>query len=131
MPANATEDLVTPLTVSATVANYIAEFNISEVPAAAIDNARTAMVDAIGIMLAGSTEHAFRIVLEMVLQECASPQASIVGQTVRTTPQLAAFANGVALHAMDYDMTYFIGQPMSPMIPAILALAEKRGSTQS
>ena len=28
-------------------------------------------------------------------------------------------------------MTYVIGQPMSPMIPAILALAETRGATQA
>ena len=130
-PPDVKEDLVTPPSVSATIANYIAQFKLSEAPATAIENARRAMIDSIGVMLAGSTEHAFRIVLEMVLQERASPQASIVGHTVRTTPQLAAFANGVALHAMDYDMTHFIGQPMSPMVAAILAVAEARGSTQS
>ena len=117
--------------VTGRVADYIVGFDLAQVPADAIENARTALLDSVGIMVAGSTDHAFHIVRDMVREEAAAPRCSVVGETARSSPQLAAFANGVALHAMDYDMTYFIGQPMSPMIPAILALAETRGATQA
>ncbi|MCC6890759.1 MAG: MmgE/PrpD family protein [Hyphomicrobiales bacterium] len=120
-----------PQTVTGRIADHVAGFNLADVPGPAIENARTALLDSVGIMIAGSTDHAFRIVRDMVRLEAASPQSSVVGEAVLTSPQLAAFANGVALHAMDYDMTYFIGQPMSPMIPAILAFAEIHNSTQA
>src|SRR5207248_1770510 len=48
----------------------------------------------------------------------------IVGQSVRTSPQLAALANGVAGHAMDYDISYISGQVMAALVPAVLPVAE-------
>jgi 2-methylcitrate dehydratase PrpD len=51
----------------------------------------------------------------------------VVGQSFRTSPQLAALANGVAAHIMDYDFSSLLGQPTSPIIPALLPLAEHRG----
>ena len=43
----------------------------------------------------------------------------------------AALANGVALHALDFDFTFQQGQMMAPVIPALLPLAEKLDATQS
>jgi 2-methylcitrate dehydratase PrpD len=54
---------------------------------------------------------------------------SVVGQSFRASPQLAALANGVAAHAMDYDFSYIMGQPMAPIIPALLPLAEQTGAS--
>src|SRR5262249_34012044 len=48
-----------------------------------------------------------------------------------TSPQLAALANGVAAHAMDYDFTFLSGQSVSPVIPAILPVAETTGAAPS
>jgi 2-methylcitrate dehydratase PrpD len=45
------------------------------------------------------------------------------------SPQLAALAIGVAAHIMDYDMSSLLGQPTSPIIPALLPLAESIGAT--
>jgi len=46
---------------------------------------------------------------------------SIVGQSLRSSPQLAALANGVAAHAMDYDFTFLTGQSVSAVIPGAAA----------
>src|SRR6516225_9074024 len=51
--------------------------------------------DTIAVMLAGSREEGAAIVCEMVQQEGAAPKVSVVGQPFRTSPQLAALANGV------------------------------------
>jgi 2-methylcitrate dehydratase PrpD len=65
----------------------------------------------------------------MVTAEGAAPAVGIVGQSIRTSPQLAALANGVASHAMDYDLTYVSGQAMAPVVPAVLPLAEATGAS--
>src|SRR5438874_7412156 len=93
-----------------------------------IDRARVAFIDTMGVMLAGSREDVARLVLEMVKVEGAAPVATIVGQPLRASPQLAALANGVAAHAMDYDFTFLSGQSVSPVIPALLPLAESIGA---
>ena len=53
----------------------------------------------------------------------------MIGSPLRTSPQLAALANGVASHALDFDFTYTQGQFMAPVIPALLPLAESNGAT--
>jgi len=53
-----------------------------------------AFIDTFAVMLAGSREEGTGIVCEMVQQEGAVPRVSVVGQSFRTSPQLAALANG-------------------------------------
>ena len=115
-----------PLT--AVLADFIARFDLKNAPPEAIERARVAFIDTMGVMLAGSHEEVSHLVVEMVKLEGATPAASIVGQSLRTSPQLAALANGVAGHAMDYDLSYLSGQAVAPVIPAVLALAESTGA---
>ena len=65
----------------------------------------------------------------MVQGEGAAPAVSVIGSALRTSPQLAALANGVASHALDFDFTFTQGQLMAPVIPALLPLAEQTGAT--
>ena len=118
-------------TLAAVLAEFIARFDLKNAPPEAIERARVAFIDTIGVMLAGSPEEVSHLVVEMVKLEGAAPAASIVGQSLRTSPQLAALANGVAGHAMDYDFTYLTGQSVAPVIPAVLALAEATGAAPS
>src|SRR5262245_49685607 len=116
-------------TISQVVADYIAGFDLKSAPPAALDRARIAFIDTIGVMLAGSHEEVSHLAVEMVKDEASAPQATIVGQSLRASPQLAALANGVASHAMDYDLTYVSGQAAAAIVPAILPLAETLGAT--
>jgi 2-methylcitrate dehydratase PrpD len=113
-----------------TIADFVAGFDLAAVPPRAIERARFAFLDTLAVMLAGSREEGTAIVCEMVQQEGAAPKVSVVGQPFRTSPQLAALANGVAAHIMDYDLSApLLGQPASPVIPALLPLAESVGAT--
>jgi 2-methylcitrate dehydratase PrpD len=113
------------------LAEFIASFDLKTVPPEVIERARLAFIDTVGVMLAGSRQEVSRIVCEMVRLEGTAPSASVVGQSLRASPQLAALANGVAAHAMDYDFTYISGQSISAVIPAILPIAETAGATPS
>lgn len=116
-------------TISQVVADYIAGFELKSAPPAATDRARIAFIDTIGVMLAGSHEEVSHLAVEMVKDEASAPQATVVGQSLRASAQLAALANGVASHAMDYDLTYISGQAAAAIVPAILPLAETLGAT--
>jgi len=53
----------------------------------------------------------------------------IVGRGIRTSPQNAALANGTATQALDYDLSFMIGQSTAALIPGLLPLAESTGAT--
>jgi 2-methylcitrate dehydratase PrpD len=116
-------------TLSRILAEYIVGFDLKNVPPDVIRTARICFIDTVGVMLAGSQEHISSIVCDMVRAEGAAAAVSIVGQSLRTSPQLAALANGVAGHAMDYDFTYLSGQAVTAVIPAILPVAESVHAT--
>jgi 2-methylcitrate dehydratase PrpD len=113
------------------IAEYIVGFDLKTIPEPVIDRARVFFTDSIGVMLAGSHEEVSHLIYEMVKAEGAAPSATIVGQSLRSSPQLAALANGVAGHAMDYDFTFVAAQAIAAVIPAILPLAETTGASPS
>jgi len=49
-----------------------------------------AFTDTVGVMLAGSRQEVSHILCDMVRLEGSAPSASIVGQSLRASPQLAA-----------------------------------------
>src|SRR4051794_18365404 len=67
------------------LAEYIVGFDLDNVPQAVIDRSRIALIDTIGVMLAGSHEEVSHIALEMVKAEAAAPTTTIVGQSLRTS----------------------------------------------
>ena len=97
--------------VSEIIADFIAGFDLKRVPPVAIERARTAFVDTVGVMLAGSQLPPANIVGEVVRLTASAPAATI-GSPLRAAPQLAALANGVAGHDMEFD------SPISPARPS-------------
>ena len=87
--------------------------------------AAMAFVDTCGVMLAGSAEPAARIAQSMAAEEGVG-QCLVVGTSIATSPMLAAFANGVAAHALDYDDMCFVSlaHPSCVLVPALLAAGE-------
>ena len=113
------------------IAHFIVNFDLKNAPPVVVDRARVAFIDTVGVMLAGSQHPPTGIVCDMIKLEGSAPAATIVGRPMRASAQLAALANGVSGHAMDYDLTYFAGQAMAALIPAILPIAETAKSSPS
>ncbi len=111
------------------IAAYASDYDLAKAPPAAIEAARIAFIDTIGVMLAGSGEEVAHIAFDMVVQEGGAPKSTIAGRGRRSSPQLAALANGVAAHGMDFDLTYMSGQSTAGIIPALLALGEAVGAS--
>jgi MmgE/PrpD N-terminal domain len=115
---------------SQSIADFVTGFDLKSVPPIVIERARIAFVDTVGVMLAGSQLPPADIVCDIIKLEGSAPVATIVGRPLRTSPQLAALANGVAGHAMDFDLNT-AGQSVAGVIPAILPVAETTGATPS
>lgn len=113
-----------PARLSELIAAYVTGFDLNSVPPEVIERARMVIIDTIGVMLAGSHEPVTRKVLAMTRAEASAPQASIVLERQRASPQLAALVNGVAAHGMDYDFTFLRAQSIVALVPAILPVAE-------
>ncbi len=113
------------------IADFIANFDLKNAPPIVIDRARTAFVDTVGVMLAGSQHHPTDLICDIIKAEGSAPAATVVGRPLRASVQLAALANGVSGHAMDFDLTYFAGQSMASVVPTILPIAEVSKSSPS
>jgi 2-methylcitrate dehydratase PrpD len=111
------------------LAEFVVAFDLKQVPPEIVELARLAFIDTVGVAVAGSHDEVAHIAAGMVKLEGTAPQCTIIGQSFKASPQLAALANGVSSHAMDYDFSYVSGQSAAPVIPALLALAESAGAT--
>jgi len=111
---------------TSTIAEFVAKSRWEDCPADAVDAARRAILDCLGVMLAGSIEPAARIVTGIAKAEGGAPLATVVGASLRTGAVWAALANGTAAHALDFDDTNFamMGHPSAPVLSAALAAGE-------
>ena len=114
------------VTASARIAEFLVKTTLDDCPREALALARRAALDTVGVMLAGASEPAARIVREVARAEGGTPLCTVVGTNLRTSVTWAALANGVAGHAHDFDDTNFalMGHPSVPLLAAALAAAE-------
>ena len=104
----------------------IADFVVAgSPPAAARQRAAAAICDTAGVILAGATEPAARMVQQMVAEESRG-DCRVLGTAATAGPGGAALANGVAAHALDFDDMCFVSlaHPSCALVPAILAAGE-------
>ena len=114
-----------------TLARYAVESRLSDIPKEIVDTAKLRVLDILGVMLGGSVEPCTRMALEMIQEAGGKPEVNIAGHRASTSRLHAAFVNGVAAHALDYDDGP-IGTPnhiSSTTFPAPLALGEVVGAS--
>ena len=109
------------------LADFIINTNTAEIPPEALDGARDAFIDTIGCGLVGTLEETSGIVVRFLREQGGNAQATVWGSGLTTTATDAAFANGVSVHALDYDDTHsdLRGHPSATLVPAILATGER------
>ena len=115
-------------TVIQRLAERIRSFGDKNVTKQAIELSRTAIIDTIGVTLAGSVEPcATNLLRTPGIAEAPGP-CTLFGTNRKTSALDATFFNGTASHALDYDD---FSQPMgghqsAPLVAPLLAVAEER-----
>jgi len=117
--------------ITETLARFVVETPLDKIPEAVLNGARDALIDTIGVAIAGTLEPINDIGLAWVKDVGARPQATLWGQALSTSPAEAAFVNGMCAHALDYDdsLPSLRGHPSPTMVPAALAVAETIGAS--
>ena len=118
-------------TVIEQLAAYATAESFEKLPAAAIGAARLAILDTLGVTLAGSVEDTALRARALIAHRRSAEEATVVGTSLRGCVEDAAFANGTASHALDYDdvQASLSGHPSAPILSPALAVAERAGAS--
>ena len=88
---------------------------------------RMLLLDGLAVAAAGAHEHGPALMARQVSSDTAGGSATVIGHQFRTAPPLAARINGMSMHVLDYEpMWKPANHAVSPLLPALLALAESR-----
>jgi len=101
---------------------FVSDLSPNRIPEEAARVARMGFIDCIGTMIVGRNEDSVRIMTE-TLAPGDGPATLTFGKRKAPAPE-AAWINGVAAHALDYDDVALRGHPSTVLVPAILAEAE-------
>jgi 2-methylcitrate dehydratase PrpD len=118
------------------VARFAVETRYDDIPGDVIALGKKSILDGIGLALAGSVAQSGALVrrhLESL--GLGSGPSTVIALQRKLAPRFAAFANGVAIHAEDFDDTQLavaetrvyglLTHPTAPALPAALAMGER------
>jgi len=121
-------------------AQFVVETKYQDLPPELVALGKKSILDGIGLMFAGSAGTIgplSRAYLESLA--FSRGDATVVGSSLRVPARFAAFANGVGIHADDYDDTQLavapdrvyglLTHPTAPCLAAALAVAESKGAS--
>lgn len=119
------------------VARFIVGTTSRRIPAEVMHLGKRSILDGLGLALAGNAAESGHLV-RSYLKKLGCTGASgctIIGSDLKAPPRFAAFANGIAIHADDYDDTQLavakdrvyglLTHPTAPALPPVLALGER------
>ena len=129
------EDVRAVPAVTDEAAGFVAGLRLEAIPGPAIERGHVHMLDALGLALAGARAAASAVCRDHVAALGTRGGASVLGAAMRTAPRFAAFLNGTAMHADNFDDTAPQASPTrnggihatAAVLPAALAVAEDRG----
>lgn len=119
------------------VAGFITDTRASDLPEDLVELGKKSILDGLGLALSGAVAKSGELVSAYLSSMALSGPASVLGTRFKVPPRFAAFANGTAIHADDYDDTQLavgkdrvyglLTHPTAPCLPAALAVAETGG----
>jgi 2-methylcitrate dehydratase PrpD len=120
---------------------YVAEFVLNttyeEIPAEVIELGKKSILDGFGLALAGSVAKSGGLSRKYIqsLGLCDG-KSIVIGTSLKAAPRFAAFANGVSIHADDFDDTQLavakdrvyglLVHPTAPVLPPAFAIGEEK-----
>lgn len=114
-------------TLAFAIASRINALSFAGLPPQTVHWARLAIADNIAVALGGCREPSVDTLLSLTEMSGVRGSCTVLGRAVTLPALEAAFVNGAAAHALDFDdcSPTMDGHPSVPMVPALLALAEE------
>ncbi len=113
------------------LANQARALTLAEIPEVTRAWARQCILDYTACGIAGASDELVHILLAEMQEQGGKEAASLVGHAGKLPVASAALVNGAAAHTLDFDDVNLAmpGHPSVAILPALLALAEERGSS--
>ncbi len=129
-----------PPSLTAHVADFTVATKLADLPPALVELGRKSILNGLGLALAGAVAESGHIVNGYLADlGFARGDSTVLGTELRLPARFSAFANGIAIHAHDYDDAQLamakdrvyglLMHPTAPVLPAVLAFAEREGSS--
>lgn len=113
-----------------TLARFVANLEYDTIPREVLERAKRQVLDVVGVALVGSRQPVGLLATKFVQRTGGTPESTVLGTSLRSSPPQAAFANGIFSHAIDYDDMWLPGaHPTGVIFPAALAMAEAVGAS--
>ena len=128
---------MTMTSITDDVAGFVTGTTARDIPQDVAHLGKRSVIDGIGLALAGAASECGRIAQRYLegLGIARDGGCTAIGTKLRLPARFAAFANGLAIHADDYDDTQLavakdrvyglLTHPTAPALPPALALAER------
>ena len=106
-----------------TLVEYVKGVTLEKVPQRDVEVAKLAILDQIGVALAGVGEDP-GVKVQAMVDRCTANEATVLGTPRKTSTWLAALMNGTLGHTLDFDDCSSFGHPSVVLVPAMLATGE-------
>lgn len=117
----------TQLSATETLARWASSLQSVDVPESIRLAAQTSLIDTIGVAIAGSVTRVGKIAAAVGLQSNFGGSSLLLGRGQLVAATTAAFVNGAAAHALDFDDNCYAGvvHGSAVIAPAALAVAQQ------
>jgi 2-methylcitrate dehydratase PrpD len=109
-----------------TLADYMLAARQTKLPAEVVQKGKSHTLDSLAAIVSGSTLKPGQLGLQHAYGQGGKEECSVLGSNLKTTPILAAFANGMSAHADETDDSNSQLHPGCAIVPAALAMAESQ-----
>jgi 2-methylcitrate dehydratase len=121
-----------PKPLAQRLAEYAIATRFEDLPEVVVHETKRRLIDALGCALGARGADAPRAAERVASRTAAKPAATTLFGT-RTSPDMAAFVNGILIRCLDFNDTYLSKEPAHPSdnLAAVLAAGDVSGSTGS
>ena len=118
-------------TLAERLSRYAANLKYEDLPRDVIHEAKRRLIDSLGCAMGAYPSEPATIARKLASTVTSTTPATVVGTSTGTSPEMAAFANGVHFRYLDYNDTYLSKEPAHPSdnLAAVLAVAESEGKS--
>ena len=120
------------------IADFVVSTKYSDLPPGLIETGRKSILDGLGLALVGAVAKSGALIRAYVQSlGISKTDATLIGTPLKSAVEFAALANGIGIHADDYDDTQLssapdrvyglLTHPTAPCLSAALAVAESKG----
>src|ERR1044071_193013 len=108
------------------LAHYAHELKFEDLPHQTVHEVKRRFIDSLGCAMGAFSSAPAAIARTLAKTITSTVPATVIGTTHQSSPEWAAFSNGVLFRYLDYNDTYLSKEPAHPSdnIAAVLAVGE-------